>query len=518
MIKTLIIPTTLIAALVAMSCFPSLDTGIGDNNKEAEIAGTVSYVAITGFAGSSVLVNPSSSIIPRDATVKYSIAPILPEGLTFDSDTGEIDGTPVAEFTSTNYVVVVSGTEKYVSKIESDPFSLSIDPALSNEMDISNSSIRYGDITGTVGVRMGVSPSTSIVPSAVAVDYAIAPDLPGGLSFDSKTGRISGIPVIETASADYVVTVSAARGYTGSITSDSFTIAIVDEKNISGFIVRYTDISGGVGNPLSARPISDIPSDATVKYSIDPLFLPEGLLFASATGVISGIPELEFSSSNYTVRAVGTEDYVGMVLSRSFVISILNPEAIDISGHSISYAPLFTSVDAGQALSIIPVVNTIPAEATVVYSIVPALPDGLSFDSDGTISGIPSEVFALVDDFQVTVNGTDDYTGTVKSNRFAMEINYILITGYSISYDASSTNVGFSVSIAPTMNTIPPEATVVYFIDPALPQELMLASDTGVISGTPIGLSSAAYRVTVRGTDNYKGSIQSNVFSLTVTR
>ncbi len=268
-------PLVLLVVLIAASCSPPLD-------ESEAISGTMFYVNIVGSVRSGLFVVPRRNIYPASAAVEYTIFPSLPDGVSLH-DTGEIRGTPTEESRSRPYVVKASGIDTHKDIVYSNVFFLTIDSSSSNPTNIKNSSIWYENTVGIVGTSLTVGSSKSVVPSIATVRYSIIPPLPRGLMFDRNTGKITGIPTEESASTDYVVTITAAGSYTGSISSDSFTITIVNSGDISGSIIRYTDISGGVGIRLSVSPISNIPSDATVKYSIDPLLLPEGLLFASAT-------------------------------------------------------------------------------------------------------------------------------------------------------------------------------------------------------------------------------------------
>ncbi len=524
MTKKLIVPLASIISLIAFiafSCAPSADAG----SEPEEIAGSISYRDITGAVESSITAIPSNNIIPSAATVEYSIVPALPAGLSIVPNTGKIEGTPETESASTSYVVTASGTGNYTGKIDSDPFSISIGPALSNPMDISNSSIRYENITGTVGTDLTISPSKSL-PSDAIVTYSIEPTtLPDGLNFNPETGGIAGNPLVKSAPTDnteYMVTVAATAPYTGSVSSNSFTIVIVGDKNIDGSVLNYPDITGIVGMPLSINPTNNIPSDAKVEYSIDPLILPDGVMFEQSDGSIFGTPRAQATTARYTVRAAGTEGYTGMVISNSFAITISNAQATDISVYSIAYES--STADVGDTVTLTPTLNTIPSDATVTYSINPSfgrLPTGLEFDpDDGGFEGMPTE--AGMFDFRVTVTGEGDFTGTVESNLFTIEINGIQITGGTLLYETSAIGVSRFVTLTtPTFTIDPADATVTYSINPSfgrLPTGLNLNPKNGIISGTPSETGRFDLRVTATGTGAYEGIVVSNTFTINVSK
>ncbi len=515
MCKKLILPLASIISLIvfiALSCAPSV------NGEPEGIAGSISYENINGSVNSSISAIPSSNIIPPAANVAYSIDPELPAGLTLDPSTGEIDGTPEAESASTSYVVTASGTGNYTGKIDSDPFSISIGARLSNPMDISsNSSIGYENITGTVGTDLTISPSKSIVPSDAIVTYSIEPTtLPDGLNFNPETGGIAGKPLAESAPTDYMVTVTATAPYTGSVSSNSFTIVIVGEQSISGSTLNYSDITGTTEILLSITPTSSIPEDATVAYTVDPAFLPDGLILNPDSGVISGIPSTVFSQTTFQVTATATAPYTGMVESNEFTIAVKMP----ITG-SVSYEAI--TGPAGSGFSASPSTSFVPDTATVEYSIVPELPEGLSFESrTGEIAGNPRAVSASTR-YVVSASGTGNYTGKIDSDPFTIEVTEAmktLITGM-LTYANSSTDASERISISPT-DTFPEDAAVTYSLVPTtLPENVMFNSGTGVIEGTSNqAFASTAFRVTATATETgiYAGTVQSDPFTIEVTK
>ncbi len=519
--KPILLLTSLISliAFIAFSCAPSANIG----GKREGIAGSISYVDILGAVESPISPIPTNGIIPSAAAVEYSIVPELPAGLMLIKKTGVIEGTPRTVSPSKSYVVTASGIDNYMGEIDSDPFSITIGPALSDQTDISsNSSIRYENTTGTARTDLTISPSKNIVPSTAAdtdnVKYSIEPTtLPGGLNFDSRTGVIDGIPLAVFAATDFVVTVTATAPYTGSVESNSFTIVIVDEKSISGSALNYSDITGTTETSLSIEPISNIPSDADVTYSIDPLVLPDGLRLIES-GVIEGTPRTAFLQTTFqvTATATGTNGYTGAVTSTPFKIAISNSQAIDISEYSIAYDP--SNTRAGTLLELAPTSNTIPMGAGVTYSIkkpVP-LPDGVMITEAGVIS--VSENTAFVETtFQVTATGTGDYAGIVESNEFNIEVRRIPTTG-TLLYASSDGSPGDPISLFPTLVIDPDTATVTYSIssDDSLPNGLSLASNTGRITGSVNAPVNVTLEVTATANGIYSGTVVSSEFTIDV--
>ena len=107
--------------------------------------------------------------------------PTLPSGLSIDSSTGAISGTPTAITSSASYTVTGSNTGG------SDTVSITI---VVNDAAPSSVSYSPSSLSLTKGTTMTtVTPTSS---GGAVTSWSISPSLPTGLSFDTSTGAISG--------------------------------------------------------------------------------------------------------------------------------------------------------------------------------------------------------------------------------------------------------------------------------------------------------------------------------------
>src|SRR5690606_5717510 len=207
----------------------------------------------------------------------------------------------------------------------------------------------------TVGTA--ITPLEPVVTGNVD-SYSISPALPDGLVFDTTTGIISGTPATETATATFTVTATNSGG------SVSFGIVITVND------VAPTALSYNTPNVFTAgtaiTPLEPTVTGNVDSFSISPA-LPDGLVFDTVTGIISGTPVTETATTTYTVTATNS----GGSVSFGIVITVN-----DVAPTALSYNTpnVFT---VGTAIT--------PLEPTVTgnvdsYSISPALPDGLVFD------------------------------------------------------------------------------------------------------------------------------------------
>lgn len=146
--------------------------------------------SLAGTAGSAF----SYSVIATNSPTGYAVtAGTLPSGLTLNTSTGVISGTPTAASTAS---VTVTATNAAGSGSATISFNIAAP---------SPPVVTGTTITGTVGSPISYTLSASNAPTS----YALASGtLPSGLSLDTTTGLISGTP---TAAGSTSVTVTATN-------------------------------------------------------------------------------------------------------------------------------------------------------------------------------------------------------------------------------------------------------------------------------------------------------------------
>jgi len=147
--------------------------------------------------------------------------------------------------------------------------------------------------------------------------YTLSPTLSDyGLSFDPATGRITGTPTMRTTSpVQYMITGFNSFG-------ESSTVYTMSVKTPPPVVITPTSgqtITGQVGTPLSAQIYlagNMQPDTSTVTSGT----LPSGLVLDAHTGLISGTPLVEGSSS-VTIQVADTYGETSTVSSVNFTIA-----------------------------------------------------------------------------------------------------------------------------------------------------------------------------------------------------
>lgn len=168
---------------------------------------------------------------------------------------------------------------------------------------------------------------------------------------------------------------------------------------------------------LEATPL---PPATSLTYQIVNGNLPVGLSL-NINGLISGVPglTLENNTYNFVVRAIDNTSYFK---DRSFQIVVSTASTIQFAtqegtiGVFPSLIPLVYQI---QAVSILPA-------TTITYEIISgSLPNGLTIDIDGLITGIP-ELNATINSYQFVIRATDNL------NNFIDRTFDITITGSTV--------------------------------------------------------------------------------------
>lgn len=319
---------------------------------------------------SSVSVTTGATDANSGDTLTYS-ASGLPTGLSINTSTGAITGSPTAAGSYSTTVTVSDG-----SATDSESFTWTIS---ANNVPMMSA---IGVQSGTIGTAISITPMASDADSD-SVTWS-ASNLPSGLAINPSTGAITGTP---DTNQSLSTTVSIDDGY-GGTDSETFAFTIT---NTAPVLAMVGDQSSTVGTTVNVTPsASDVNGD-TISWSASDL--PSGLSIDANTGAITGTPDTAGSSSSTISISDGNSGTDSETLTWTVVVGNSAPVITPITDRA-------ATVDA--ALTFSPDVSD-ANEDTLSYAAT-GLPSGLSInETSGEISGTPTAIGI----YNVTITATD---------------------------------------------------------------------------------------------------------------
>src|SRR5437870_2266098 len=380
-----------------------------------------SGAAATGTVGVAF----TYQIVASNCPTSYN-ATGLPSGLTVNTSTGLISGTPT---TAGTYSVTISATNS--GGTGSATLTLTIKPPAPVITSPATA-------TGQVGVAFSYQITATNNPTSYN-----ATGLPAGLTVNTSTGLISGTP---TTAGTYSVTISATNsGGTGSAT---LTLTINPAKPV---ITSSLTATGQVGVAFSYQITA-----TNNPTSYNATGLPAGLTVNTSTGLISGTPT---TAGTYTLTITATN--AGGTGSATLTLTIKPPAPVITS-------PATATGQVGVAFSYQITATNNPTSYNAT-----GLPAGLTVNtSTGLISGTPTTAGT----YSVTISATN--SGGTGSATLTLTINPATPVITSPATATGQVGVAFSYQITATNNPTSYNAT-------GLPAGLTVNTSTGLISGTP---------------------------------
>ena len=262
--------------------------------------------AITATVGTAITpVKPTST---GGQVATFSISPALSAGLTFDTSTGTVAGTPTTAPTgTTNYTITATNASGTTT------VTLKITIAALTKPSITTST---PTLTATVGTP--ITPITPRNTGGAAASYSILPALPNALVMDPQTGVISGTPAAAFSATLFTITATNASG-TGTATvtiSAGTTPAPTTAPILTTSVAPQT-----VGSGLAITPVTITNTGgAATSFAILPTPLISGLVFDATTGTLSGTPVVN-TNTTVTYRITATNSAGSNTLNYTLSVS-----------------------------------------------------------------------------------------------------------------------------------------------------------------------------------------------------
>lgn len=274
------------------------------------------------FTNSLVITTVTPTVV--GTLISCAVNPSLPTGLSFNTTTCEITGTPTVNQTATSYTITGTNNEGTTTAI--------IDITIN---DAAPTNLTY---TGSPYVFTNGSAMTAATPSVTGTvtGCAASPALPTGLSINTATCEITGTPTVNQTATSHTITASNTGGNTTAIISITVNYAAPTGLSYTGGPFFHTkNITITTLTPTVTGVVTNCIATPT---------LPAGLSLNTTTCEISGTPTGVQAATNHTITASNNGGNTNSIVN----ITIFPPYRLTDSGQTTCYNDT-TSITCGAS-------------------------------------------------------------------------------------------------------------------------------------------------------------------------
>ena len=437
-----------------------------------------------------------------ETPITYAISPALPAGVTLDTSTGGISGTPTATADATDYTLTATDDNGIEAPTTFSASVAASGGVTNNAPSFSESSYSFSDVAIAVNTVVGTVAATDDDDDTLS--YSLTGTDASNFAIDSD-GEITVATALDNSTTYNFNVVADDQTDTTSVAVTVVAIAAAVTPTL-GWEVP----SEAVDNTFSATLTSNVALDAAPTVgdlrlrdddNSDPVVQlnSTNTTITAIAGTNNYLIELELTGTyddDYTIRINGnTVEYNGAYVNASQLVSAVF--SID-SSIGANNAPSFLELSyafTGVAIAVGTVVGTVAAtdadDDTLSYSLTGTDASDFAIDADGEITVATELTHSDTYDFNVVA---DDQTDTT-----SVAVTVTATAAPAITFASTIANQSWTVG-TPVSLTLPAATggvgDLTYALSPALPAGV---SRTGFdVSGNPTAVfSSATFTYTV---------------------
>ncbi len=408
-----------------------------------------------------------------DGELSYELTPQPPPGLSFNTASRTLSGTPTAAGRTTYTYTATDGDGEEDSRSFTIVIVEDLMPTLEEVMD-----------------RTWTQDSEILLPLPVAesgngeVTYELTPEPPPGMTFEfrmvepdpahhiamEKTWVLIGTPTVPMEGTEYTYSATDADG---DMTLISFGITVIEDL-MPEFVEDTGARTSVEGFPVELELPGAMGGNGELTYSLSP-GLPGGLDFDAASRTISGTPEAPQALVEYTLTATDADADAADLVFSLMVEEDVNPEFTEEVQNQ-------TWIQDSE-IAVLDLPGAEGGNGPFAYSISPELPTGLTFwAGDQTILGTPTEV----QERTIFVYRAVDADGDGVELTFSLEVVEDLMPTIAEGVGGQTWTEDFTVETLVLPEGSGGNGELTYELSPELAQGLVFDPETRTISGTPV--------------------------------
>jgi hypothetical protein len=392
----------------------------------------------------------------------------LPSGLSLDSISGIISGTPTQSGTSSFGVQVKDSSS--TPQIANQNLSLAVASTVS-PVSITSTTLSAG--------QQGTPYSAALSATGGTTPYTwsiVAGQLPAGLSLNSASGQITGTPT-QVGMSDFTVQLQDSSSPSQTATQ---ALSITINASTTTVSVSTKSLPSGQQNVVYSSSLSASGGTAPYSWSVASGQLPAGITLSSG-GVFSGTPTAS-GTSYFTIKVVDSSSPTQTTSVNLSIVIAAAVQPLQITTSTLPAAATSTTYSADLSAS----GGTPPYTWSTLSG---SLPAGLSLSSSGQITGTPTQSGSSTFTIQVAdaeapaQTATKSFTITVSLKGGPLQITVVGFAGgqVGITYSAPVSAIG---GVTPYTWSVS---------SGALPPGLQLSSAASTVTGTPTQSGSFAF-------------------------
>ncbi len=512
-------------------------SGGGYDNVSASVS-----VTVTDDDTRTVVVSPASSTVTEGGsgtfTAKLATQPTADVTVSVSSgDPGAATASPATlTFTTTNYTtaqtVTVTGKQDADASDESVTVGLTaaggdyanvsasvavtVDDDETAALTVSPTSLTVAEGgSGTFTAKLATQPTANVTVSVSSGDPGAATASPASLTFTTtnyataQTVTVTGKQDADAADESVTVGLTAAGGdYANVSASVGATVTDDDTKAVVASPTSLTVAEGGSGTftaKLATQPTANVTVTVSSGDTTAATASPSSLTFTTTnynttqTVTVTGEQDADAANESTTVDLTAAGgDYASV--RASVAVTVTDDDSADkqpsFGGKTIPDMTL--TQNRAMTSTVLPAATG--GDGTLAYSLSPALPAGLSFDSSPssrTLSGTPTATLAATT-YTYTATDTDGDTATLT---FAIAVSAApAIPTFSETIRDRTWVKNVSIGTVTLPKAIGGTGSLSYSLTGTLPAGVTFDASARTLSGTPTKKQSAV-TYTYKATD-----------------